>query len=462
MNLPMLRKNQILVSDFNNEKKDSAVTLLSFGGKIRDKIIEQFNLNYLTTGNHIERGAKISSKNILSLIGAGVGSVGLAGVTSGQLFMATANPATLMHLGNGVGSAVMGAGKIVGQAPFIPISGAIMPVVAPLIAFQAISTIMIMKEFKIVNQKLDDIKSLIERNIVRDEATNLGVIISVFNRIEDIENQHFILKQFNTDMMTRLSLLENSINPLFERYNHLYTSAGPTVSKDTIDYSKSDGVVDKILTGGAALAGVGLLSGFGPLALVGVGGGFLLDKFYTQHKNNRPAENIAVSEKDAPFKRGDAYFTILTSILDLRVSLLRIKLNMQEAPEYVENTLVDFKNKVRFYEALWDKIQRDYKDIIDISKQMKETVESMGWWQRNLPTWLGGKRGERRDHEKNIEKLVPDKKYYETVLESAIEQSKVSIPNIEQKSMPNLLYWRDELGEHSYQTDDLVLIGAKK
>ncbi|GBU22323.1 hypothetical protein R80B4_02230 [Fibrobacteres bacterium R8-0-B4] len=84
----------------------------------------------------------------------------------------------------------------------------------------------------------------------------------------------------------------------------------------------------------------------------------------------------------------------------------------------------------------------------------------MDWWQRNLPTWLGGKRGERRDHKKNIEKLASDTEYYETVIENEIKQSRDSIQNIEQieQNPMNLLYWRDESGEeYSYQTDDLVL-----
>ncbi|GHU18153.1 hypothetical protein FACS1894163_09850 [Spirochaetia bacterium] len=153
MNFPLIKKNKIFVKQFNNEEQKSAVTLLSFDGKIRDQIIEQFNMNYLTTGNHIQNGGKSSTKSILTLIASGTGSVGLSGVASGQLFMATANPATLMSIGNGIGSAVMGAGGIVAQAPFIPLAGALMPVVAPLIAFQIISTMTIMKEYKISLKK---------------------------------------------------------------------------------------------------------------------------------------------------------------------------------------------------------------------------------------------------------------------------------------------------------------------
>jgi hypothetical protein len=431
MKLPMFRRNQIFVKQFNNEENNSPITLLSFDGKIRDQIIERFNTNYLIDGSHIKNGGKSSPKSILTLIGAGAGSIGLAGATSGQLFMATANPATLMAIGNGVGSAVMGAGGIVAQAPFIPVAGALMPVVAPLIAFQIISTITIMNEFKVVNKKLDDIKFLIERIIIRDEATNLGIIISALNRIEDIEKQYETLKYFNTDMMNRLALLENSINPLFERYNYLYSSTGDTVVTSEIKYSDLKDAFGEAFFGG----------------------------FYLYHMENRQTKKTNISEEDLKYKGMDAYFAILTSIVDIRVSLLRIKMNMQEAPEYVENSTVLFKEKVRFYEKLWETIHKDYENIKEISSKMEEAVKSMNWWQRTVPTWLGGKRKERIENEKNIQKLSPANDLYknENGLRDIIEKSKQSVQYIGQTSKTNLLYWRDDIGEHSYFTDDLVI-----
>ena len=43
--------------------------------------------------------------------------------------------------------------------------------------------------FDKLNEKLDDIKTLLEYSIERNEATHIGVIISSFDRVEDIENQ---------------------------------------------------------------------------------------------------------------------------------------------------------------------------------------------------------------------------------------------------------------------------------
>jgi hypothetical protein len=293
--------------------KDSEIALLQFNGKIKDIIIKKLNNRFLLTGEYIDKGGYSSVKTISTLLSAG-SSIGLSGAVSGQLFMATANPATLMTIGNGVGSAVMGAGGIVAQAPFIPIAGVIMPVAAPLVAFQAISTIMILNEFKAVNKKLDDIKSLIERSIERDEATNIGIIFSALNRLDEIEEEYVITKKFSQDMIIRLNLLENSINPLFERYNYLYDGVKDTVVEEIIKY---DGFGDKLLEVAANPWITGILS--------------LLAK---NELESRPKTRLVVKEDDAKYKRRDAYFAIITPILDIRVSNLRVKMNTQENPEF--------------------------------------------------------------------------------------------------------------------------------
>jgi len=351
------------------------------------------------------------------------------------LFMATANPATLMNIGNGVGSAVMSGSGILRHAPFLPVSGALMPVVAPLMAFQIISTVTIMSEFKLVNKKLDHIKSLIERIITREEATNLGIIISVLKRVEDIEYQYETLKCFNTDMVYRLALLENSINPLFERYNYLYSSAGDTVVTNKIEYSR---FVD-----GVRAAGAGIFGGVPGVAM------------NSAHVNSRQSERTFVSKEDLTYKQWDAHLAILSSIVDIRVSLLRIKLNMQEAPEYVENSTILFKEKVSFYEKLWEMIQKENENIKEISSALEDSVKAMSWWKRKMPSWLGGKRKERKENEANIQKLSHAIDFYNTGLRGTIENCKQSVQGIGRTSEKNLLYWKDDMGEHSYFTDEL-------
>jgi len=430
-------KNEIFVKKYDNNEGDSGVALIQFKGDIKEKIIQEMNKKLLLKGEYIENGGKSSPKTVSALISAGLGSVGVSGTMSGQLFMATANPATLMKIGSGVGSAVMGSTGIVAQAPFIALQGAVMPVIAPLIAFQAISTIMIMNEFKMVNQKLDDIKNLIERSIERDEATNIGMIFSALSRLDEIEEQFNITKSFNQDMIIRINLLENSINPLFERYNYLYTSANKTVVEEKINY---DGFGDKLLE----LAANPWLTG-------------LWSILAQNELKNRPKTRFVTSPEDAKYRKRDAYFTIMTSILDIRISNLRVKINIQENPEYIKNSVNRFKEKIEIYKLLWLKIKNDYKEIENLSRNIEEVLISMNWWDRNLPSFLAGRRKERKEMEKALGLMQEDNIFSKDTLNKFVEDSKEAIETIKVNSPSNLLYWNDSLGIHSYYTNDLII-----
>lgn len=399
MKFSVVKKNKIIVKEFkNSETNKTEMALLAFDGKMRDKIIATFNEQFLIRGDHIKNGGVSSPKTMLSLIGGGAGSVGIAGATSGQLFMATANPATLMQIGNGVGSAVMGSSGIVAQAPFLPVTGALMPVVAPLIAFQALSTITIMKQFEVVNEKLDKIQNTLNTILQRDEATYVGEVISASNRIADIENQFSVCNQFSEDMIIRLALLEDKINPIFERYNYLYKN-------QTI--------------------------------------------------------NSSMSFTDFKLKQTDAFMAIITSILDIRIDLLKMKLNIQNNPGYMESSAKAFVEKIDFYHDLWTGIQSNSSEIDAVANELKEAVSEMTWWQKNMPAWLFGKREQRKEFEEksNIFEKEALKFQVQTnnQIDSAIELGETVKKSLIPESKVSLIYWRDEFGEHSYYTDDLLI-----
>jgi hypothetical protein len=341
---------------------------------------------------------------MLSLIGSGAGAVSLSSVMSGSLFMATASPSTLMTIGNGVGSAVMGTGGIVGQAPFIPVAGALMPVVVPLIAFQAISTIVIMKQFDGIHKRLNNIEQNVTRIIQQNEATFVGEIISAVNRVEEIEQHFAVSNRFTPEMIIRLSLIEASINPVFERYNCLFQSQ---------------------------------------------------------------AINSEASVKDLQFKQYDAYFAIFLSVLDLRIDLLRLKLAIQEHPGFMRSAAQRLIKKSERYKELWIEIGKTPDAVSTVSTELRQAVDAMDWWSKTMPGWLRGKRGERQQLEEKAEQFSKHAFQLNESLRDSVESAKEIGENIRQnlsktESMPmNLIYWRDELGEHSYYTDDLQLRPAR-
>jgi hypothetical protein len=106
----LANRSKIYVKRFSMEDGSFQGVLFAFNGKIKNDLISRFKENYNVEGDYIKDGGRISPQSILALIGTGGGALGLSAAASGQLFLATANPTTLMTIGNGVGSAVMGAG----------------------------------------------------------------------------------------------------------------------------------------------------------------------------------------------------------------------------------------------------------------------------------------------------------------------------------------------------------------
>lgn len=360
MGVNILQKNKIIVKEFRNvDTAKTEMALLVFDGKIRDKIIKKFNKQFLIAGCHIKSGGVSSPKTLLSLIGGSA--------TSGQLFMATANPAILKQIENGVGSVVIessvinGVGSVVlssfviiAQARFLSVAKALMPVAASLIAFQALSTTTIMKQFEVVNEKLDKLQDAINSILKRDEVTFAEEIISASNRIDDIENQFSVCHQFTEDMIIRLALLEDKIKPVCERYN-----------------------------------------------------------------------NSSALSRDLELKRTDAFMAISTSILDIRIESLKMKLCIQNNPSYMESAAKAFAKKIGFYHDLWTEIQSNSSGIDEVANELKEVLEYQVQFNNQIASAM---------------------ELGETITNGLIPESKMS-----------LLYWQDELGEHSYYADDLLI-----
>jgi uncharacterized protein Yka (UPF0111/DUF47 family) len=290
----------------------------------------------------------------------------------------------------------MGTSGIIAQAPFIPVAGALMPMLAPIVAFHAISTIMVMNQFKGIHEKLDHIEKSISRLIKRSEAIFVGEILSASNRIEEIEAKFRVCNHFTSEMIIRLALIEDKVNPIFERYKFLYQTQE----------------VDKQAT-----------------------------------------------IEDLKFKQNDAYFAIILSILDLRIDLLRLKLDIQENPGYIKHSIERLIEKSSYYNELWTKIGDDPKLVEGVAENLRIAVEEMNWWHKSVPAWLGGKKEEQTQKISSLEKHadVLKREFHENLDEAYKSSENLRKSLVILKPM-NLVYWRDEFGEHSYYTDDIELL----
>ena len=201
------------------------LTIAEFNGEVQQKILDSLNKEYLSTGRFIKDQMSVSPKVLSSLMLSG-GAAGTAVSTamSSSLFIATANPTTLMQIGGGVGSAVMGASGIVGQAPFVAAAGAIVPVVAPLTAVQALSSVVMLQQFSMLDKKLDSIKVSIDKMLARQEITKIAELFTAVHIVDEIYLQYKETGFFSTDMLIRLSLAERDTMILSRRYVMLESS----------------------------------------------------------------------------------------------------------------------------------------------------------------------------------------------------------------------------------------------
>lgn len=334
---------------------DKTLSLLEIQGPVKDQLVEHFR--QLGNQDSSDCGA-VSPKSILSLIGgATVSGVGSAALSS-NLFVATVNPATLMQIGNGVGSAVMGSSGIIGQAAFIPAATAVLPIALPVIAFQAMTTLVILKQFNVVNKKLDGIDRNIRKILKRDEASFAGEILYANKQVDLIERQISISKKFTLEMLTNLCVIQNKVGPSFERYRVLYESENLN-SKTERDELKQ--------------------------------------------------------------KHHDSHFMVAFSILELRIDLLKIKLAVQDAPEQLELLVEQFKEKSESYKILWEQVKLDPKLAKDLANDLEDAIVEMNWWQRNMPKGLFGKRKDRKEKQVSKERLGQHSKDIEGSIDQLIE-----------------------------------------
>ena len=144
----------------------SKMALVDLGSDASDALRASWS-----TARPFESGGVIESAWLLPLLGAG--STTASSLLAGNVFLATANPATLMTIGSGLGSAVMGAGGIVAQAPFVAASSALIPVVAPVMLFTTVSSVVMGARLDRVQRSLGRLYEAVEgvRRVLDADAT---------------------------------------------------------------------------------------------------------------------------------------------------------------------------------------------------------------------------------------------------------------------------------------------------
>lgn len=363
------------------------LVISEFNGEIQQRILDKLNMEYLSTGKFVKDQRSISPKILSSLmLSSGAAGTAISATMSSSLFMATANPATLMKIGSGVGSAVMGAQGIVGQAAFIPVASSI-PVVAPLMAMQALSTIVLLQQFSAMDKKLDAIKGSIDKMLSRQEVTKVAELFAASSIVDEIYLQYDQAGRFSTDMLIRLALAERDASILSRRYEMLENS----------------------------------------------------------ESKNSSTNNLA---------NYDTFCTMLASFLNLRVKYLRTSVDIQENPQFIQRSSESFtalvKNEINLWDKLLNKSEKMKSDIEEIETQLENARGLQKIAQRPKEKELSRKKDEYANA-LEIERVIL--KDFHTLIDSAKQISETTIT----QSLPTLVYWRDDEGEHCIATNEQLL-----
>ena len=151
----------------------------------------------------------------------GTGSTAASSLLAGNVFLATANPATLMTIGTGVGSAVMGPSGIVAQAPFVAASSALLPVVAPVMLFMTVSSVITGARLDRVQQALGSLAENLERVRHLMEAGDCARFESAVEHLDEVGAQFEHGQQFTEGMRIELVAARRDVKWLRRKFGHL-------------------------------------------------------------------------------------------------------------------------------------------------------------------------------------------------------------------------------------------------
>ena len=260
-----------------------------------------------------------------------------------------------------------------------------------------------MQQFKQVDQKLESIRHTLDRAIARIEATHAGELLAASWVVDEVYRQYEIEGAFSQDMIVRLALSERDVRSLSARFRQLVEARGVTNVEDLGEVRQAN---------------------------------------------------------------YDAHSAMLASFLDLRIAYLRVCVDMQENPKSVSISTENLKLRIDEGIAFWQQLRERSRTLKDEISGLETRLQDMRWAKRNLPAFFGG---EGASAERDLAKLNAA---YTATMESEMEimegfhalieaakrtRKALEAPSAEVMDSPTLVYWKDEIGEHSFVTEKVLL-----
>ena len=193
-----------------------SIALVDLGGDASDALRASW-----PTDQPFESGGVIESAWLLPMLGTG--STAASSLLAGNVFMATANPATLMTIGTGVGSAVMGPTGIVTHAPFVAASSALIPVLAPVMLFTTVSSVMMCARLDRAQRTLGRLFDVVEGIRRLLDAEDYARFETAAEQIDEIRSEFEHCRRFASDVPDRLSRVDHDVSVLRSKYGLMIT-----------------------------------------------------------------------------------------------------------------------------------------------------------------------------------------------------------------------------------------------
>ena len=370
--------------------------LIAVTGRTRDALIASLTNNLAATGKYTPDARAVSPHVLGSTASTAtaLGATAASAAIAPTLFMATANPATLMQLGSGVGSAVMGAGGIVAQAPFIPVAASL-PVVAPLALMGVVNTAVTMRRVQAVNAKLDTLANTLTNLLVRVDITQIAGLIAASKTLGDITEEYGELGHFTPAMIARFAVAEQALMAVARRQEMLLLSAESRALDTEV-----------------------------------------------------PIDDVIRDVNAA----GLAYNT------EVQVHALHLALALQESPARVATRAQQLTECIAHTTERWSELKNLSDKVKATITSLEESDQKKSWGEWGKERFSGQTHDfpalkERREKILENEKTLIDE--HGSKLEAFKELSQ-SLRE-QQDSRATLVYWRDEAGEHSFLTEQLSI-----
>ena len=176
-----------------------------------------------------ESGGVIDSVWLQPLFAAG--STAALSLAAGNVFLATANPKTLMVIGEGVATAVMGGGRIIGHAPFVAARGAILPVVAPVMLFMTVSSLITGARLDRIQRALGTLYEVLVRVRQLMETGTYAKFETATKQLDEVWSQFEHSQRFTDGMKAELVQARRDVSQLHHQFGYLARQKIDSVKK---------------------------------------------------------------------------------------------------------------------------------------------------------------------------------------------------------------------------------------